>query len=293
LNVNFESGSSTLTQSSYGEINRIAASIDCTAGCRTTLTGHTDSQGDDASNLTLSRNRAKAVFDALVAAGVDASCLNHEGRGEANPIADNSTSTGRRANRRTEMSSSCGSTADCNKYTTRSYQRLVSPATTESSDIPAVYGSRSYQTLATPATTESNPTPAQYGSISYQKLANDASTESSDVPANYGSRSYQKLVSPATTRSIDIPAEYKTLSKRQLVSQGGFTEWKEVVCDDKITSDLVRQVQSALKSRGYDPGVADNSMGPKTKEALVKFQKDNGLPVGQLDFDTLKALGIK
>jgi len=34
-------------------------------------------------------------------------------------------------------------------------------------------------------------------------------------------------------------------------------------------------------------------MGARTKAALVKFQKENGLPVGQLDFETLKALGIK
>ena len=38
---------------------------------------------------------------------------------------------------------------------------------------------------------------------------------------------------------------------------------------------------------------ADNVMGASTKTALVKFQRDNGLPVGQLDFETLKALGIQ
>ncbi|MBT8229090.1 MAG: peptidoglycan-binding protein, partial [Bacteroidia bacterium] len=47
--------------------------------------------------------------------------------------------------------------------------------------------------------------------------------------------------------------------------------------------------------RGYNVGSAgaDNVMGAATKSALVKFQKDNGLPVGQLDFETLRALGIK
>ena len=34
-------------------------------------------------------------------------------------------------------------------------------------------------------------------------------------------------------------------------------------------------------------------MGAQTKSALVKFQEDNGLPVGQLDYETLRALGIK
>ena len=33
-------------------------------------------------------------------------------------------------------------------------------------------------------------------------------------------------------------------------------------------------------------------MGSRTKAALVKFQRENNLPVGQLDFETLKALGV-
>ena len=76
---------------------------------------------------------------------------------------------------------------------------------------------------------------------------------------------------------------------------GGYTEWREVVCDEDISRDLVRRVQQALISRGYNVGNAgaDNRMGAQTKSALVKFQEDNGLPVGQLDYETLRALGIK
>jgi len=55
---------------------------------------------------------------------------------------------------------------------------------------------------------------------------------------------------------------------------------------------MVRSVQAALRSRGYDPGPTDNVMGSRTKAALVKFQRENNLPVGQLDFETLKALGV-
>ena len=79
-----------------------------------------------------------------------------------------------------------------------------------------------------------------------------------------------------------------------MVKQGGFTEWREVVCEGDITRDLVRKVQQALISRGYDVGTAgaDNRMGAATKAALVKFQKENGLPVGQLDTETMRALGI-
>jgi peptidoglycan hydrolase-like protein with peptidoglycan-binding domain len=48
-----------------------------------------------------------------------------------------------------------------------------------------------------------------------------------------------------------------------------------------------------LKSRGYDAGPEDNVMGARTKAALTQFQKDKGLPVGQLNIETLKSLGVQ
>ena len=47
--------------------------------------------------------------------------------------------------------------------------------------------------------------------------------------------------------------------------------------------------------KGYDVGSAgaDGRVGTATKAALVKFQKDNGLPVGALDTETLRALGVR
>ena len=42
-------------------------------------------------------------------------------------------------------------------------------------------------------------------------------------------------------------------------------------------AEAVARVQEALKRAGYDPGPADGKMGQKTKNALMKFQMDNGL----------------
>ena len=179
-------------------------------------------------------------------------------------------------------------------YTTRSYQKLAAPATTESNSVPAKYESRTYQTLANDAAASEATTPATYTNRSFQKLANDATTTSNSIEAQYETRTYRRTA-PATTTSTEIPAEYKTVSKRQLVTPGGTTEWREVVCDSDITPDLYRRVQSALIERGYNVGSAgaDGRIGAATKAALVKFQRDNGLPVGQLDFETLRALGVR
>ncbi len=67
------------------------------------IEGHTDSQGDDAYNLDLSRRRAASVMAYLVRKDVDAARLRAEGFGETRPIDDNETRDGRAANRRVEF----------------------------------------------------------------------------------------------------------------------------------------------------------------------------------------------
>ena len=65
--------------------------------------GHTDSMGDDDYNMDLSRDRAFAVRTALVKRGVSMSRITTQGFGEAVPVANNSTTTGRQENRRVEI----------------------------------------------------------------------------------------------------------------------------------------------------------------------------------------------
>ncbi len=53
----------------------------------------------------------------------------------------------------------------------------------------------------------------------------------------------------------------------------------------------VREAQQRLTELGYKPGVADGKAGPRTREALKLFQKDNGMPpTGQLDAETMQRL---
>lgn len=66
--------------------------------------GHTDSDGSDASNQTLSENRAKAVKDALIKFGVNPSALETKGYGETKPKTTNDTNEGKFYNRRIEYS---------------------------------------------------------------------------------------------------------------------------------------------------------------------------------------------
>lgn len=66
--------------------------------------GHTDSQGGELSNLTLSEDRARAVLDFLFSGGVPSVAMSAIGYGESQPIADNGTADGRSENRRITFS---------------------------------------------------------------------------------------------------------------------------------------------------------------------------------------------
>lgn len=70
---------------------------------RVTIEGHTDADGADAYNLSLSDRRAKAVVDWLVKEGIAADRLVPAGKGEAEPVASNDTADGKALNRRVEV----------------------------------------------------------------------------------------------------------------------------------------------------------------------------------------------
>ncbi len=70
--------------------------------------------------------------------------------------------------------------------------------------------------------------------------------------------------------------------------------WREFLCLISYNDDFssIKNIQKALQQKGYYSGSIDNILSNSTKYALVRFQKDNELPIGNLDFETLRALGV-
>ncbi len=102
--IEFSFGTAQLSPSSLDYLSReIVPLLQKYPKIQLSITGYTDSVGDDQVNLALSRGRAKSVHDYLISKGVERSRLRYEGLGEANPIAPNDTPTGRRVNRRVEL----------------------------------------------------------------------------------------------------------------------------------------------------------------------------------------------
>ena len=101
--VFYNTGSASLSDLSKYELDNLTNILKSNSNVNVELAGHTDSQGDDDSNLTLSQNRAQNVMDYLTNKGLDNSRLIYTGYGETSPIGDNGTEDGRKLNRRTEL----------------------------------------------------------------------------------------------------------------------------------------------------------------------------------------------
>ena len=106
--VLFDFGSSELRGEASTTLTNLATVIKDSKAPKVQVQGHTDSVSDDASNQTLSEQRAKAVTEALTSNGVTAS-IESVGYGETKPVAPNENSdgsdnpAGRRLNRRVEV----------------------------------------------------------------------------------------------------------------------------------------------------------------------------------------------
>lgn len=101
--VLFATGSADLQPGAQRTVAQLAAVLQQYPERKVRVDGFTDSVGSDESNLALSERRAQAFAQALIARGVPADRLIVTGRGEADPVADNSTPAGRQQNRRVEV----------------------------------------------------------------------------------------------------------------------------------------------------------------------------------------------
>jgi outer membrane protein OmpA-like peptidoglycan-associated protein len=101
--IQFESGKATIRTVSYPVLDDIVMVLRDYPDIQVRIEGHTDNVGNDAMNLELSKSRADAVFEYLIAKGVDARRLVTEGFGETRPIDTNTTTTGKARNRRVEF----------------------------------------------------------------------------------------------------------------------------------------------------------------------------------------------
>lgn len=104
VTIEFETGSAHISPVSNATLEKITKDLVVAENLLVTINGHTDSQGDDQLNLTLSQARASAVRDWLISKNSSfRTKITSNGFGEEQPIADNTTAAGRAKNRRVEI----------------------------------------------------------------------------------------------------------------------------------------------------------------------------------------------
>ena len=101
--ISFDTNSYLIKPELRGVLDPFASSLSGDPASIVSVIGHTDSTGTPAINNPLSVDRAQSVRDYLVARGIPATRIETSGRGDREPIADNSTESGRAKNRRVEI----------------------------------------------------------------------------------------------------------------------------------------------------------------------------------------------
>ncbi len=101
--VMFRSGSADISPDFANTLDSVGGTIKEYCGVTASIVGHTDSTGSAEVNRRLSMDRARSVAGYLSSKGIDPSRLSQDGRGPAEPVADNGTEAGRAQNRRVEI----------------------------------------------------------------------------------------------------------------------------------------------------------------------------------------------
>jgi outer membrane protein OmpA-like peptidoglycan-associated protein len=101
--VLFDFEQSSLRPEAQGTIAQAVSYLKANPQRRAIVEGHTDTSGDAQFNHALSIKRSESIKQAMMSQGISEQKIEVSGLGETQPVADNSTLSGRQANRRVEI----------------------------------------------------------------------------------------------------------------------------------------------------------------------------------------------
>lgn len=160
-------------------------------------------------------------------------------------------------------------------------------------EVPAETKTITKQVVSDEASVKEVTVEAKFQTVQKQVIDEEARIEEVPVEAVYETVRVKKLVKEAEEKRIEVPAEYAEVTVYDKVADAQM-RWEPVMCggNDAETTAKVEDIQRALNEAGYQVGRVDGQMGPGTKRALEKYQRDNGLAVGGVTQETLRALGL-
>jgi Putative peptidoglycan binding domain len=128
--------------------------------------------------------------------------------------------------------------------------------------------------------------PAQYVAITQQMV-----TDLRKVKRTHFSYTHQQLIQKGIILKMLKKRKPIFLKKNEFWATGTFTAYREVSCSDCFFQ-TIKHLELALQQRGYLFIRPDNHLNQWEYAAIRRFQRRNGLKVGNLSIETLKKLGV-
>ena len=96
----------------------------------------------------------------------------------------------------------------------------------------------------------------------------------------------------STMDTIKSHAGVSVIHRRELIEKGGYTRYEPCLCEKDLTKMKIREIKRRLDEKGYEVEEINGINYIQLQSAFVKFQRDNKLPLGRLNFKTLEALDV-
>jgi len=157
--------------------------------------------------------------------------------------------------------------------------------------IPAEYKTVTKTVVKVPPRTITKVIPAVTERVEKRVMVEPPTTRKKVIPAESRTVTIRKLVAEAEIKKIEIPAQYETVFEVQKGGPGKM-EWRPILCSTNASVPLIRQLQLALKEKGFNPGSADGVLGGGTMEAVRRYQRSKGIAQGQLTIEVMRELGV-
>jgi len=153
--------------------------------------------------------------------------------------------------------------------------------------IPAVYDIYEEQILVN----DSKKSP-RYKTVTKYIVLEEARTENLTNISKQKPVTVYEQVNKDKIVKIEVPATFTYVITKTAIKHKEQIIETEIICPDKITPLLIRQVQEHLKMLGYLVDSSAKELGETTMESIEKYQQENQLPIGGLNIPTLQSLNI-
>jgi len=131
----------------------------------------------------------------------------------------------------------------------------------------------------------------EYKEFTKEVVSSPASVKKIKVEQKTIDLEVEKLIKDGSVATLEIPPVYENIKSKVELSPSKIV-WRKVVCRADLKKRVVKDIQIALKKKGFYHYKVDGILGQGTKDALIKYQKASNLSFGAYTKESLNSLGV-